>query len=91
MENKTWKIPVEVIDGIIENTEEQVWEPFPGITIMAWKLPNGYTIVESSGCIDPSEYSREIGAQSCREALKRKVWQLEGYRGKQRYFEAHNG
>ena len=90
MTERTWKIPPERIAAIINESKEAVWEPFPGITIVALNLPNGYTIVESSGCIDPSEYSHEIGVSLCRKALERKVWQLEGYRGKQRFWEEHH-
>lgn len=86
----SWKIPVEKIQSIIAQCDEQVWEPFPGITIMAWLLPNGYTIVESSGCVDPSEYNRELGMHNCREALTRKLWQLEGYLRKQEYNKKTN-
>lgn len=75
----SWKIPEGEICKMASECDEAVWEPFPGITIVAWCLPNGYTIVESSGCVDPEEYDRELGLAHCRTALKRKLWQLEGY------------
>ena len=84
----SWKIPEEKISKIIEESECEVWEPFDGITIMAMRLPNGSVIVESSGCVDPTEYNRELGVANCKEALKRKVWQLEGYVRKNEYDEA---
>ena len=87
----SWKIPESEIDEIIAESDEKVWEPFPGITVMAWCLPNGYAITEQSGCVDPSEYSRELGEMYCREALKRKVWQLYGFLAKQRYSDAGKG
>ena len=84
----SWKIPEEKIEKIIAESEYEIWEPFEGITIMAMRLPNGYVIVESSGCVDPAEYDRELGVFYCKEALKRKVWQLEGYVRKNEYHEA---
>ena len=75
----SWKIPKERIDAICAECSEQVWEPFPGITIVAWQMPNGFVISEQSGTIDPAEYSREIGVKCCRERLADKVWELEGY------------
>lgn len=77
----SWKIPESQIDEMIEQVEEAVYEPFEPVccTVVAWKLPNGYVLVESSGTIDPSEYSRELGIKFCRERLKTKLWQLEGY------------
>lgn len=84
----SWKIPEAKIEELIENSAEAVWEPFPGITVMAWQLPNGYVIVDQSGTIDPNEYSRDIGEKFCREHLKTKLWQLEGYMQKQRFSES---
>ena len=73
------KIPESHIDEIIEKTNERVWEPFPGITVVAWQLPNGYVITDQSGCIDPKDYDRDLGIKYSREHLKTQVWQLEGY------------
>lgn len=38
------KLTNEDIDAIQEQCLEKVWEPFPGITIVAWNLPSGFTI-----------------------------------------------
>ena len=67
------------IDHIIEQADEEVWEPFAGITIVSWHLPNGFTITDQSGCVDPANYSREIGVSICREHLRDKVWMLYGF------------
>lgn len=85
----SWKIPESKIDEMIEQVEEAIYEPFYPCTctVVAWKLPNGYVIVESSGTIDPSEYSFEMGVKFCRERLKNKLWQLEGYVQKQKWSE----
>lgn len=87
----SWKIPKEKIDAICAECEEQVWEPFPGITIVAWQMPNGFVISEQSGTIDPAEYSLEIGVKCCRERLTDKVWELEGYVRKNEWAEAKGG
>ena len=58
---------------------EHVWEPFPGITIVAWNLPNGFTISDQSGCVDPKNYDREIGVEICLEHLRDKLWMLYGF------------
>ena len=84
----TFKLPKSHIDEIIENS---VFEDFKtehgNCTIVAMTLPNGYTLVESSGCIDPDEYDHELGIQLCKEALRRKVWQVEGYLGMQKFHD----
>lgn len=73
------KLTQEDIEAIENKCEERVWEPFPGATIVAWSLPNGFTICDLSGCIDPSNYSREIGVSICREHLRDKLWMLYGF------------
>jgi hypothetical protein len=87
----TWKISHERIQEIMDESLYEVWEPFPGITIVAMNLPNGYTLVESSGCVDPAEYDRKLGIQLCKNALERKVWQLYGFMRKQEFSDAKGG
>ena len=79
------KLTNEDIDAIQAQCLEEVWEPFPGITVVSWQLPSGFVITEQSGTIDPAEYDREIGIECCRERLIDKVWELEGYVQKQRW------
>lgn len=84
----TYKIPESHIDSIMEESEYEVYDCFGCCTVVVMRMPNGYVIIESSGCIDPSEYDHDLGVELCKQALKRKVWQLEGYLGKQSFFEA---
>lgn len=79
------KLTNEDIDAIQEQCAEQVWEPFPGITIVAWNPPNGFTISDQSGCVDPKNYDREIGVGICREHLRNKLWELYGFALKERF------
>ena len=84
----TFKISSAYIDEIFENSKfEDFKSKNSPCTVVIMTLPNGYTLVESSGCIDPKEYDHELGIQLCKEALRRKVWQLEGYLGKQKFHE----
>ena len=87
----TWKISQKRIREIMDESLYEVWEPYPGITIVAMNLPNGYTLVESSGGVDPAEYDRELGIQFCKNALERRVWQLYGFMRKQEYSDAKGG
>lgn len=87
----THKIPQEYIEDIMADSDYEVWDSQWGnCTIVAMTLPNGYTIVESSGCIDPDEYDHDLGVKLCKAALERKVWQLEGYLHKQKFYEENN-
>lgn len=71
-------------------TEEQINELIEGSTIfgqtvfdkcyvLTVKLPNGFILTESSACVDPANYSVEIGHDICLERIKNKLWELEGY------------
>lgn len=79
------KLTNEDIDAIQAQCSEKVWEPFPGITIVAWNLPNGFTISDQSGCVDPKNYDREIGVRICREHLRNKLWELYGFSLKEKF------
>lgn len=74
------KITKEHIDEILSKTKFTVDEKYNKLTIVTAKLPNGFTIVESSGCVDPINYDRELGIKLCKEKIENKLWYLEGYR-----------
>lgn len=73
------KITQEHINDILNETEFTVDEKYDKLTIVTAKLPNGFTIVESSGCVDPSNYDKELGITLCRKKIVDKIWYLEGY------------
>lgn len=43
------------------------------------KMKNGFTLVETSTCVDPSKYDENIGKDICLKRLEDKVWYLLGY------------
>lgn len=49
-------------------------------TVVCVKLPNGFEVVESSGCVDPANYNHELGRKTCLERIVGRLWMLEGYR-----------
>lgn len=42
-------------------------------------LKNGFTMVESTTCVDPVNYSEEIGVEICMKKITDRIWILEGY------------
>ena len=42
-------------------------------------LPNGFTIVGESACVDPSNYDNKIGYELAMEHIRKQLWMLEGY------------
>lgn len=48
-------------------------------TVVRCVLRNGFTIVESSSCVDPANYSVETGMKICLDKIKDKIWELLGF------------
>lgn len=48
-------------------------------TVVHATLANGFEIVESSSCVDPANYSEELGVQICLERIRNRVWYLLGF------------
>ena len=48
-------------------------------TVVSVTLPNGFVVIESSGCVDPENYDHELGIKICLDRIKNKLWYLEGY------------
>ena len=48
-------------------------------TIVNAALINGYTLTEASSCVDPANYSVEIGTKICLERIENQIWGLLGF------------
>ena len=48
-------------------------------TLVRCVLVNGFEIIESSSCVDPTNYNEELGASICMEKIEDKVWYLLGF------------
>ena len=78
-----WKISQEQIEKLMDESTYQTWHPEnTSTTVVAMTLPNGFTLVESSSCINPKMYNEELGIQNCRHRLMDRLYALEGYRKK---------
>ena len=42
-------------------------------------MKNGFTLRESTTCVDPANYNEEIGKEICLQKIEDKVWFLLGY------------
>lgn len=69
----------EYIDSIVENTNFEILTKGGKTTIVIATLPNGFMLVESSGCVDPTNYDEQIGYEICRRKIIDRIWLLEGY------------
>lgn len=69
----------EDIKKMLEEADVIVSTVFETTTVVTIRLKNGFTLTESSGCIDPKNYNKEIGAEICMAKIEDKLWELEGY------------
>lgn len=49
------------------------------LTICIMVLRNGFTVVGTSACASPANYSRDIGERLAEDDAREQVWKLEGY------------
>lgn len=71
----------EYIDKLLDEAQVAVVNKvFDKCIIVAVQLKNGFVITESSACISPENYDKEIGFNICMNRIKDKLWELEGYR-----------
>lgn len=73
------RVTEEQINDILEKAKYRVRTEFDKCTVVTCQLPNGFILTESSACVDPANYSKDLGVQICRRAIREKVWLLEGY------------
>ena len=48
-------------------------------TVVQAILVNGFEITETSACVDPENYSEELGAEDCLRRIKDQIWWLLGF------------
>lgn len=69
----------EQVEAIIRGSKISSQTFFNKCLVVVVQLPNGFVLTESSGCVDPANYSVKIGFDNCMERIKNKIWELEGY------------
>jgi len=79
--NPNLKSDVSISQKMVDNSivDYDVFTKKDKITIVVATLRNGFTIVESSACVDPANYSEEMGKEICIEKIKDKVWNHLGF------------
>lgn len=70
-------ISEKMVDEFIAYTETQTMGD--RTTVVRCVLRNGFEIVESSSCVDPKNYSEDMGKEICMEKIKDKIWELLGF------------
>lgn len=57
------------------------------LTVCVLTLRNGFRVVGTSACVDPSIHDRETGERLALEQAKDRVWEMEGYLLKERLYQ----
>ena len=61
---------------ILVRTVEEFGKPTTYVTV---RMENGFTLRESTTCVDSSNYDENIGKEVCLKRIEDKVWFLLGY------------
>lgn len=70
----------EQIDNIIAQSSFEVFHRVhEKQCLVVAKLPNGFTVVGESACVDPNNYDEQIGYDLAVKHIKNRLWELEGY------------
>lgn len=48
-------------------------------TFVEVRMKNGFTIRETTTCVDPANYSEDIGKEICLKRIENEVWKLLGF------------
>jgi len=70
-------ITQELVDNFIKDYD--VFTKQGKITVVIATLKNGFTIVESSACVDPKNYNEEMGSGICKARINNQVWNHLGF------------
>lgn len=52
---------------------------FKPTTVVQIRLKNGFIITDATSCVDPANYSEEIGKEILLKRMENKVWELLGF------------
>ena len=66
----------ENMKDVLVRTVEEFGKPCTYVTV---RMKNGFTLRESTTCVDPANYSEEIGKEICLKHIEDKIWFLLGY------------
>lgn len=64
------------MQDVLVRTVVEFGKPCTYVTV---RMLNGFTVRESTTCVDPSNYDEKIGAKICLEKIQDKIWMLLGY------------
>ena len=74
------KVTQEQINNILDNSDYKIFHRvFDKQCVVVALLPNGFTLVGESACVDPNNYDETIGYDLAMKDIEKQLWMLEGY------------
>lgn len=73
------RVSPDEVDEVMLASEYDVRTVFEVCTVVTMRMPCGYILSEFSACVNPADYSEEVGKDICCERLRDQVWALLGY------------
>jgi hypothetical protein len=69
------------LNDIIARVTKTIYSVLPGTTttVCQLRMVNGYTVLGTSACVDPTKYNQALGEKYAYEDAINKCWPLEGY------------
>lgn len=79
--NKNLKTDISISQEMVDKFIEKVEVSTIGdkTTLVRATLINGFEIVESASCVDPANYSEDMGKTICMDKIKDKIWSYLGF------------
>lgn len=68
-----------MVDKVINEAEIRDEKWWDNLTVVSVKLKNGWTITETSACVDPANYNHELGKSICMEKIENQIWKMLGW------------
>lgn len=66
----------ENMQDVIVRTLDDFGKPCTYVTV---RMKNGFTLRESTTCVDPANYDENIGKEICLKRIENQMWFLLGY------------
>lgn len=66
----------ENMQDVIVRTLNDFDKPCTYVTV---RMRNGFTLRESTTCVDPANYNEDIGKEICLKRIENQIWFLLGY------------
>lgn len=70
------------MQDVLVRTVMEFGKPTTYVTV---RMKNGFTLRESTTCVDPANYDEAVGKAICLKRIEDKVWFLLGYALQEKY------